>query len=191
MELEPLADPSWFRSPDPTDSTRAKTEFAKLKAIRVKATESQIYQRSDSAWNNYVHTPILDLVFTSDIPELEESAGAEYQVRCEAVISANINFSVSMLRSRGVAVDYAVVLDIPEGAPLRKVVSKLASYDLRSVNQTSYLPLRDSPIAMSIATKTDNSSRDSFINWVSGPRLGTSACTICANILSVLGPSLY
>lgn len=204
MELEPLAGPSWFRNPDPTDpdGTRAKAEFSMLSKIRFKATQSQIYERSESAWNNRVHTPILDLVFESDMPE--PGHNVEYQVRCEPIMSADIkgsyipylqgpeggpacsvsvdsvfqesegassatgaslgsDLSMSKMRSRSVRVDYVLALDIPEDAPLCRVIRKLVSYDLRSVNQTTYLPLRHSPIAMSIETKTDTSARDPIL----------------------------
>jgi hypothetical protein len=79
-------------------------------------------------------------------------------------------------------VDYVLVLDIADGTPLKTVISDLtqsAALDedgLPSgdrppphVNQTTYYPIRDSPIAVSIETKQDYSSRDPVLQlgiWV-------------------------
>lgn len=201
----------YFRPPNPADQGRAIAELATLRFIHHLAQDSCVHQRDESAWNNLVHTPLLQLVFASDIEpvtELGEVEGipdvtqdAKIRVRAEPVMSANIagdsipflrkglngsdelacsvsaesllvseksdagnNLSLSMMRSRGVKVDYVLALDVPEGTPLRKAIKKLIRESpLPHVNQTPYRPLKESPIAVSIETKTETSGQDPLI----------------------------
>ncbi|KAI1115410.1 hypothetical protein F5Y14DRAFT_410489 [Nemania sp. NC0429] len=78
-------------------------------------------------------------------------------------------------------VDYVLVLDILDGTPLKTTISHLtqkAAVQTQGaqrqgppahVNQTTYRPIKDSPIAVSIETKQDYSSRDPLLQlsiWI-------------------------
>lgn len=202
----------YFHPPNPADKGEAMVVFATLRAINRRAIESQINQRDESAWNHLVHTPLLQILFASEIKpdtELYGEAGTQepaedtkVRVRMEPIMSASIagdsvpflqassdglvdlacsvsaesrlvsetsynsksNLSLSMMRSRGVKVDYALVMDIPEGTLLRKIIQKVIhTSPLPHINQTACPPIKESPIAVSIETKTDTSAQDPLI----------------------------
>lgn len=195
-----LDDPRYFREPDPEDGagSREKAVFANLCSIKRKATDSQIHRRDESAWNNLVHTPLLELVFKTDIPRdvpdipeacvrfelassvsmaghaipyLRDCDGDSASLACSvtedsqlvpsSISSCDSDLSLSLMRSRGAKVDYVLVLDIPKSVPLSSTISMFARSDfLPHMNQTAYLPIRDSPIAVSIETKTETASTD-------------------------------
>lgn len=207
--------PRYYRPPNPADKGAALAILAALRRIKHRALESQIYQRDESAWNHMVHTPLLHLVFTSDIEldaeldaELDGGTGAQdvsqstkVRVRAEPVMSASIagdsvpllqgssdspvelvcsvsaesllvpekshadsSLSLSMMRSRGVEIDYVLAVEVPEDTLLRRTIRKVIQTNpLPHVNQTAYLPLKESPIAVSIETKTDTSAQDPLI----------------------------
>lgn len=202
--------PRYFDKADnPAGAARAKEVFHSLCAIKRRAADSQTYQRCESAWNNLVHTPFLQLVFESDIPDSNTTKTKSphpqplVHVRAEPVMSATIsgdsipliktadgdpfepacsvsvesllvsdnasnyaesNLSLSLMRSRGVKVDYVLAIDFPEDAPVRKVISRaINTGPLPHVNQTAYLPLKESPIAVAIETKTETSAQDPLV----------------------------
>lgn len=93
------------------------------------------------------------------------SAGARSEPACSVYLEGRVldsedgsyagsDVSIFMLQSRGGKVDYAVVVGIPVDDPLGKTISHLLcrTEGLPLVNQTAYLPLADSPIAVSIKT---------------------------------------
>lgn len=65
------ARPWYFRLPnaDPKELGLARRTLQALRTIARNAAMTQKYQRSESAWNSLVHTPMLRLIFSSD-PDL-------------------------------------------------------------------------------------------------------------------------
>lgn len=197
--------PRYFRNPNPASSTdaQAKAVFKKLQTITRTAAQSKTYQQHKSRWNQLIHTPLLQLVFRSDIPE-QNSNTNNVTTQCKPVISATIagnsipflqhgpsktlskptcsisldsyivpskesytgsNISLSMLQNHSAKVNYILAIDIPKTAPLRKTISKLVNHSskLPHINQTAYLPLKESPIAMSIEVKMQVGAKNPII----------------------------
>lgn len=76
------------------------------------------------------------------------------------------NVSISKMRSSSAKVDYVLVLDMPKETPLASKVSDLIhskAPTMPHVNQTAYLALMDSPIAMAIETKTETTGDDPLV----------------------------
>lgn len=75
------------------------------------------------------------------------------------------NVSVSTLRSHGAKVDYVPAIDLPKTAPLRKTITEPVNRGNGSphVNQTAYLPLKESPIAVSIEVKVQVGAEDPMV----------------------------
>ncbi|KAH8748989.1 hypothetical protein F5883DRAFT_582025 [Diaporthe sp. PMI_573] len=230
-----LLPPNCFREADPGGpSHQTLATFAGLCRIIEAAEKSRKLRRYEDAWNNLVHTPLLDLAFGLQPLEMEKQEQREaVSVRFEPVMSATISYewiprldrgstsqeikqqtnlsdlacsvtagSAVSSASEGSAdashvsvpkdlmhtrtdskkVDYVLVLDVADGVPLKTVISDLtlrAALDVDGflsrdtppphVNQTTYQPIRDSPIAVSIETKQDYSSRDPLLQlgiWV-------------------------
>lgn len=69
------------------------------------------------------------------------------------------DWSMSQVRSHNAKVDFVVALDIPDETRLRKVISWTIddAGSRRHVNQTTYAPLKESPIAISMEMKTEAS----------------------------------
>lgn len=122
--------------------------------------------------------PAMSATIVGDsIPFLQHgSTGASSEPACSVSLDSRLlpsddgsyadsNVSISMLRSRGAKVDYAIVIDISEDDPLRKMISNLIhrTEGLPHVNQTAYLPLKDSPIAASIEAKVEVGAEDPMI----------------------------
>lgn len=86
----------YFREPNPLRGTdeEARREFAQLTKVLAQAGQSQAHSRSESAWNNLVHTPVLDIVFGADILDRHGSVqvvdSAKIHVRYEPVMTASI-----------------------------------------------------------------------------------------------------
>ncbi|KAI0153091.1 hypothetical protein GGR57DRAFT_155603 [Xylariaceae sp. FL1272] len=96
------------------------------------------------------------------IPE----SGPEQSVTDDSTISG---------RSESKKVDYVLVLDLAETSPLRKTISDLIlQISVRDgtsvhINQTDYAPICDSPIAVSIETKSKSAARDPLLQlgiWI-------------------------
>lgn len=82
------------------------------------------------------------------------------------------NASMSKVRSHSAKIDFVVALDVPDNTPLQRTISYLID-DGRAqpyINQTAYLPLKESPIAVSFEMKTEaRGSGDTFVQlgiWV-------------------------
>lgn len=205
--LEPDVKDRYFRKPDPDANgrSRAKEVFATLSRIISRAADSHIHRRSESGWNQAVHVPLLDLVYTAAIPrQAGQGVEARVSVRWESVSSATItsdsipflratshssaqpaisvsadtsilsgsgseagsHLSWSQMRSSSVKVDYVLAIDVPEETPLREAISFVTNHEkaaIPHVNQTAYLPLKDSPIAVSIETKQETPSKDPLV----------------------------
>jgi hypothetical protein len=76
------------------------------------------------------------------------------------------NISISRMRSSSAKVDYVLALDMPTGTPLARKVSDLIHLDapaLPHINQTAYLALMKSLIAVSIETKTETAGDDPLV----------------------------
>lgn len=75
------------------------------------------------------------------------------------------DWSMSQVRSHNAKVDFVVALDIPDETRLRKVISWTIddAGSRRHVNQTTYAPLKESPIAISMEMKTEASPFQPFI----------------------------
>ncbi|POS75351.1 hypothetical protein DHEL01_v206248 [Diaporthe helianthi] len=202
--------PQYFRAPNPADNGKAMAVLASVYAIKHRATEAQVYQRDEIAWNTMVHSPLLYLVFSSDVKVdttfladvHDTTQSTAIHVRAEPVMSASIagdsipllrgssssngtepacsvsiesllvsersltnsNLSLSMMRSRGVKVDYVLAVEFPEDTLLRKTIKEaIQDSPLPHINQTAYLPLKESPIAVAIETKTDTSAQDPLV----------------------------
>ncbi|KAI0513270.1 hypothetical protein F5B22DRAFT_611886 [Xylaria bambusicola] len=193
-----------FRVPEPVPnvSSRAKEIHVALCRIRRAALSSAQYQRHEQAWNNMVHTPLLELVFRSDnetdredtqhahaivayepmmtatiagdsIP-LFSGAGLACSVSASSVGDSSVDDSIEVTQvhssSSSKKVDYALVLRLPDDSTLSKLIRSLvndvAIRDGESaphINQTTYLPVTYSPIAVSIETKPQFSSQDPLI----------------------------
>lgn len=76
------------------------------------------------------------------------------------------NVSISKMRSSGAKVDYVLVMDMPKDAPLATKILDLINRDahaLPHVNQTAYLAIKQSPIAVAIETKTETAADDPLV----------------------------
>lgn len=187
--------PGLFRQPNPAARGEAMEVLLGLRRILRRAAASLTYTRSDSAWNNLVHTPLLDIAFSGDVLGIDDGLNdpTSVHVRFEPVMSASIvgdsipfisgsdghpsepacsyspdsqlcssepsnpgsNLIVGMIRSSDAKVDYVLAMDSPDSR-LRKVIFELINRDqhpLPHVNQTAYVPLKESPIAVAIEAK--------------------------------------
>lgn len=111
------------------------------------------------------------------IPYLRDSSGDPKAPACSVSSasfmpsdsSAERAPSLSNMKSSGVKVDYVLALDIPEDTPLRNTIGDVIYNAVRGsnrpphVNQTAYLALKDSPIAVAMEMKSENSSQDPLI----------------------------
>lgn len=112
----------------------------------------------------------------SNLSDLACSVTAGSAVSSEASSDVSVPKDLLHTRTDSKKVDYVLVLDIADGTPLKTIISDLilkAALHPNSppphVNQTTYHPIRDSPIAVSIETKQDYSSRDPLLQlgiWV-------------------------
>lgn len=96
---------SYFREPNPSPGagTLARQEFERLMKVLGRAGQSQAQSRSEIAWNNLVHTPVLDIVFGADIPDRHSPTWdpTKVHVRYEPVMDACIvGDSIPFLRSK-------------------------------------------------------------------------------------------
>ncbi|POS69740.1 hypothetical protein DHEL01_v211867 [Diaporthe helianthi] len=198
--------PGYFRE---TDTGGAKEALGRLRSILRKASDGQSRQRGETAWYIHVHSPLLDLAFNPDIPDLDEitSVRARYEPVMSAGIAGNSipflkgsqgvtsepacsisldsealgseegsrapsNVSLSKVRSHSAKIDFVVALDIPYNTPLQRTISYLVDEGTAQphINQTGYLPLKESPIAVSFEMKTEaRGSGDAFVQlgiWV-------------------------
>ncbi|KAI1261827.1 hypothetical protein F5Y18DRAFT_193707 [Xylariaceae sp. FL1019] len=201
--------PEHSYSQEPSTKDAAEAILATVRRIKHQAALSARWQRHELAWNNLVHTPLLEFVFGPDNPLPPEQNAS---VRLEPVMSALIaRDSVPRLdprlfatssnsgsalawtvpesgpeqsvtddstisgRSESKKVDYVLVLDLAETAPLRKTISDLVlQISVRDgtsvhVNQTDYAPICNSPIAVSIETKSKSAARDPLLQlgiWI-------------------------
>ncbi|KAG6354871.1 hypothetical protein INS49_003952 [Diaporthe citri] len=81
----------------------------------------------------------------------------------ESCIYPPSDWSMSQVRSHSAKVDFVVALDIPDEAQLRKTISwTIDDGWRRHINQTTYEPLKESPIAISFEMKTEAGVGDSF-----------------------------
>lgn len=229
--------PQCFRDPNPENELESFATFTTLCRIVEASAVSLSSRRSEDAWNNIVHTPLLDLVFGSHplnaeslalyhdeqksvntrfepamsatiayewIPRLRRGATSERikkttnmsDLACSISAGSAMSYTSSELENAshvtvfrdlmhtpadGKIVDYVLVLDILDGALLKTTISDLIlkaalkardaqpQGPLAHVNQTTYCPIRDSPIAVSIVTKQDYSSRDPLVQlstWI-------------------------
>ncbi|KAI1124007.1 hypothetical protein F5Y10DRAFT_250670 [Nemania abortiva] len=230
--------PHCYRDPNPENILESFATFTTLCRIVDASWSSLSNRRCEDAWNNVVHTPLLELIFGSHPLNVKSRALSQDEqkksvaVRFEPVMSATIAYEwVPRLRrgatseqikkttnlsdvacslSAGSAasytsseledashvtvfkdlmhtpadskkVDYVLVLDILDGTTLKTVISDLIQRESvkargaqpqvppAHVNQTTYRPIKDSPIAVSIETKQDYSSRDPLLQlciWI-------------------------
>ncbi|KAI1291530.1 hypothetical protein F5Y03DRAFT_376564 [Xylaria venustula] len=193
----------------------AKQAYATLCRIKRAATKSARYQRHEQAWNNMVHTPLLELLCRREndtehekplsgavadwepmmaatiagdsIPRLSSQGGA---LACSVSVSSLGESSLSE-SSQGESslkeqqppkpgqvhsssdskkIDYALVLELPDDSTLscriRDVANAAAASDPKSaphLNQTTYLPVQYTLIAVSIETKAQFTSQDPLV----------------------------
>jgi hypothetical protein len=105
-----------------------------------------------------VREPACSVSMDSLMFSSEESSGAGSD--------APSNISISRMRSSSAKVDYVLALDMPKDALLARKVLDLIRRDapaLPHVNQTAYLALMDSPIAVAIETKTETAADDPLV----------------------------
>ncbi len=206
----------------------AKLELLQLHHIYRSSNASADMGRHESAWNNLVNSPLLQLAFEPQSTLYDKDNCQEHiAVRVEPVMSAVIasdslprmrnsiikNKAFGHASSSGIhlsssarnpfsqpsfldqllqintgksqtdnpntserrKVDSVVVLDIPQQLPLGKAIFQLIA-DLRvyggagrHVNQTEYTAISDSPIGLSIDSKTVTTTRDPLLQlsiWV-------------------------
>lgn len=139
---------------------------------------SDILERNEVDTVSVRCEPAMSATIVGDsIPFLKHgSTGARSELACSVSLDSRLlpsddgsyldsDVSISMLRSRGAKVDYTIVIDVSEDDPLRKKISQLIhrTEGLPHVNQTAYLPLKDSPIAASIEAKVEMGAEDPMI----------------------------
>ncbi|KAK8859495.1 hypothetical protein PGQ11_010229 [Apiospora arundinis] len=193
---------------------KAATILARLYSIGQKAMEASVYARHESAWNSFVHGPMLDLVFASNILGTDSMFSDDLQlplrrnasVRYEQVTGASItsdalpmrsgtdtgsfyspslagtsvdyqsDITMSKIDNRGDSkrVDYVLVMDMPETAPLQREISRIAAEigccGTSHFNQTLYRAVARSLIAVSIETKAELPQYDPLLQlgiWAS------------------------
>ncbi|KAF2966635.1 hypothetical protein GQX73_g6918 [Xylaria multiplex] len=148
----------WFKEDDKTTKAEAVEVYNTLCEIIQRATDAFTYERHESSWNNLVHTPLLELIFTSRIFDTLSTAGRPVpltrgvSIRFEPVTDAlpllcsgidvpdtesNNDSQTDLSRTdvlrvanRGnfKRVDYVLVMDMPKTASLQKTISNLAFY---------------------------------------------------------------
>ncbi|KAK9781969.1 putative PD-(D/E)XK nuclease-like domain-containing protein [Seiridium cardinale] len=207
---------SCFRQPAPDTTPSASATHNTLCRISKAAAKSARCSRHEHAWNNLVHTPLLELVFGSEDDDADQERRPDrFTAGFEPIMSATIagdsiprlsgigglacTVSVSStgdsagqsrssdaretpIRERDVditqvhsssdskKVDYALVLEMPDDSSLSNIVHTLTKEiaikdkePASHVNQTTYLPVQYTPIAVSIETKAQFSAQDPLV----------------------------
>lgn len=138
----------------------ARMQLKSLSKIRASAAQALARSRGELAWNNLVHTPLLQLVTTS-----------VNGVICEPVMNASIakswlpEMAQDTIKDKETStakmVDYALTLDLLEPRPADQQLAQAVETIVRtqpegarSINQTNYEPLALNPIGISIETKS-------------------------------------
>lgn len=142
----------------------AQKQFRALRSIANAAKESAVENRGELAWNNLVHTPLLR----------RAASFPNSGVTCEPIMNASIasqwlpevanKGSMSEVKqvASGKMVDYAVVLNLdnPRLADRALADAVIDAIGSGSVNQSTYGPLRQKPIGVSIETKVNTVAAD-------------------------------
>ena len=137
----------WARSHglEPWDASK---ELELLSRTVARTQECELENWSEAAWNARIHEPILDFV-------LECFAGSirHFDVTRAPINKPYLSRHISGVDMQSKMVDFCICLagDDIVAASQRRL--KTAS-DSNSINHTSYQPIRDRPIAISIETKT-------------------------------------
>ncbi|KAK5635502.1 hypothetical protein RRF57_011214 [Xylaria bambusicola] len=200
-------------APDPLKIARAESVLSRIRHIRHQAVLSAKQQRHECAWNNFVHTPLLQLAFdelepsTSDTgvvsvrlePVMSVSIARDSMPRVQSLFAgasasgedtgsvlawsvsesidsnqgSDVNSAQIRASSDNRKVDYIVVLDVAKDTALKQTIKNIILSQCDGapahVNQTLYPSIYDSPIGLSIETKTVSVSRDPLVQlsiWV-------------------------
>ena len=93
-----------FRKPELDDPSRVRAVHVALCRIRRAAMKSAQCQRHEQAWNNMVHTPLLELVFQSNNETDREDVPSTHIASYEPVMTATIaGDSIPLLSGAGLA----------------------------------------------------------------------------------------
>ncbi|KAJ4215697.1 hypothetical protein NW759_009557 [Fusarium solani] len=143
---------TWFTNDSSQDASPVQTELDALREIERDARECMRRGSCEGAWNVDVHAPLLKL------------AMAPYtEIRREVVTSARIASPFLPQTDVGVDVeskmiDFALILESLTDS-VRAAVSSQPK-DRQFINQTPYVSIQHSPIAVSIETKTAGTAEE-------------------------------
>ncbi|TGJ80086.1 hypothetical protein E0Z10_g8676 [Xylaria hypoxylon] len=123
-------------------------EFTNLQSIVTKTNEFNTLSRSEAAWNEKVHGPMLDLavLHTSNIA-VENVTRANIAGRFIPSSAATYDAQFN-----GRMIDYALVLR-PEPGLNERLLDFVSHLDYPTFNQTNYPPLRTWPTGIFVETK--------------------------------------
>ncbi|KAG5804183.1 hypothetical protein H9Q74_011014 [Fusarium xylarioides] len=145
--------PHWFLDDAHDEATIAKDmqELAALREVEKAAKACQTEESSEAAWNVDVHAPLLKLAL-APFPSLTRDILTHARISKPFVPEMQANSYYNLTASK--MIDWAIrVRPSPNiSEQIRKVLSGLPD-DQRSINQTTYGPVRFDPIAVSIETK--------------------------------------
>lgn len=156
-EEDDFAEKAFITSSDDGEVTfQQRMEQITLKRIIFNSQSSAINHRSEPAWNEQVHYPMLQLA-TENTPDVTaENISRASIVRTFLPAGTNI-----LALPSGRMVDYALALQLPQPHPLRRRlgihVRDNCDGDL-TFNQTAYFPLVHAPAGVFIETKADGGS---------------------------------
>ncbi|KIH94913.1 hypothetical protein SPBR_03748 [Sporothrix brasiliensis 5110] len=141
-----------------------RCQLKQLRRVVHNTGECQKLVRSEPAWNEDVHKPMLSLA-TENTPD----------VRAENVTCASIARPFLPQRAgladggdaatSGKMVDYVLALQLPQADPLRRRIatflpSRTVAGETDFINQTAYRPLKYAPAGVFVETKADSGSAD-------------------------------
>lgn len=153
--LDPYTKDRYFRkpNPDPAGRARAKEMFTALSRIVGRAGDMQNTARSEASWNMFVHGPLLDLVYSGDLPRPDRAD--EVRVQWDYITTATIaGGSIPFFRSTAyqpaepaltISTDTSVLSPSEEGSRLS--LSQMRSSSVKvdfvlALNASEKTPLR-------------------------------------------------
>ncbi|RSM06629.1 hypothetical protein CDV31_009058 [Fusarium ambrosium] len=126
----------------------ASEELRLLKRTVTRTQECELENWSEAAWNARIHEPILDFVL-----ECFSGSIRHFDVTRAPINKPYLSRHISGVDMQSKMVDFCICLAGDDIVAASQSRLKTAS-DSNSINHTSYQPIRDRPIAISIETKT-------------------------------------
>ncbi|KAL3587998.1 hypothetical protein FPOAC2_13897 [Fusarium poae] len=146
--------PHYFFSHDDNKTAIHIQELAALRKIEQAAKRCQVEEASEAAWNIEVHGPLLELAL-EPFPSLSRDILTQARISRPFVPEMKAASHYDFTRSK--MIDWGIRLhpSQPTTARIQEILLPLPE-NQRSINQSTYGPVRFDPIAVSIETKIAN-----------------------------------